>query len=400
MLPSQGYNSMKNRAGRGHWAVEWIASAAFGLEGPVAGELRALGLTDVRPQDTGGVRFSGAAADAFRADLWLRTADRVLLIACEGEVRTFEELFRLARDYAWEAILPRDARFPVRAHCARSQLMSPSDCQAIVKKAVADRLSAAHRLSWLPEDGAEYAIDVSIRRDRALICLDTSGDALNRRGYRTWNGEAPLRETLAAALVRMSPWRPGMTLWDPMCGTGSIALEAALMAADRAPGLARSFAIERWTMLDAGEARAIRAEAERRFRDGMARECVIGGSDIDPAPLELARRHAKQSGMADRVTLLECDAREAVLPAERGVIVTNPPYGERLGDRKTALDAAEALGAVWRRYPGWTVCAISPESGFERAFGRRADRRRRLYNGRIECEYMTFLCQNLQKRST
>ena len=378
--------------------MEWIASAAFGLEGPVASELRALGLKDVRPQDTGGVRFSGTGADAFRADLWLRSADRVLLVAAEGEARSFEELFQLAGGFAWEKILPRDARFPVRAHCARSQLMSPSDCQAIVKKAVADRLSRAYRLKWLPEDGASFAIDVSIRRDWVLLCLDTSGDALNRRGYRTWNGEAPLRETLAAALVRMSPWRPGMAFWDPMCGTGSIALEAALMAADRAPGLVRPFDIERWPLLPAKESAHIRAEAEERFRQGMEREFLIGGSDIDPEPLELARRHAKQAGMESRVTLRQCDARDLVLPAERGVIVTNPPYGERLGDRKTAQDAAAALGALWRRNPGWTVCAISPESGFERAFGRRAYRRRRLYNGRIECEYMTFLSQNQQKR--
>lgn len=379
--------------------MEWIASTAFGLEGLAAAELRGLNIANVRPLDTAGVRFSGEPIDALRANLYLRTADRVMLVCAQGNVRSFEELFQLASRTRWEQWLPKDARFPVRAHCARSQLMSPSDCQSIVKKAVAQRMANVYKTNWLPESGAVYQIDVSIRKDEAFICLDTSGEALNRRGYRTWNGEAPLRETLAAALLEISPWRPGIALVDPMCGTGTIAIEAALMANGRAPGLLRSFAMENWAMLPRAAAEAIRSDAQDLFSRTIPPRAPICASDIDPAQLELAKRHAKQSGMDRAISLRLCDARTVTLPAERGVIVTNPPYGERMGDQSTALQAAAILGELWRANPGWTVCALSSASGFERAFGRHAQKRRRFYNGRIECEFMIFPCQNLSSRN-
>lgn len=378
--------------------MEWIASTAFGLEGPAYRELRKMGIS-ATPQDIGGVRFEGDLRDGLRANLHLRTADRVLMVCAQGEVKSFEDLFQLVSRTPWEKWLPRDAMFPVRANCARSQIMSPSDCQAIVKKAIAGRLSRIYRCDWMPETGATFQVDISIRRDYALICLDSSGDALNRRGYRTWNGEAPLRETLAASLLSISPWHPGIAFCDPMCGTGTIAIEAALMAHNVAPGSMRSFAMEKWGLLKKEEIEQIRAQAVRMAEEGAQAEAIICASDIDPEPLHLAKRHLMQAGMNGKVRLNCFDAKELTLPCEKGVIVTNPPYGERLGDRQTALKAAEILGKIWFNNPGWTVCALSSEKDFEQAFGRKADKRTRLSNGRIACEFMIFTCQNLASRN-
>jgi len=378
--------------------MEWIASTAFGLEGPAYRELRKMGLKAV-PQDIGGVRFEGDARDGLKANLLLRTADRVLMVCAQGEAKTFEELFQLTANTPWEKWLPKDAKFPVRAQCARSQIMSPSDCQAIVKKAIAGRLSKAYRCDWMPETGSVYQVDISIRRDQVLICFDSSGEALNKRGYRTWNGEAPLRETLAASLLSISPWHPGIAFCDPMCGTGTIAIEAALMAYGRAPGMMRSFAMEQWSMLRKDEIARVREEAAAFALESGCEEPIICASDIDQEPLNLAKRHLVQAELAGKVRLNRFDAKDIILPCEKGVIVTNPPYGERLGDRQTALRAAEILGKIWYNNPGWTVCALSSEKGFEEAFGRKADKRTRLFNGRIACEFMIFTCQNLANRN-
>jgi len=379
--------------------MEWIASTAFGLEGPAYRELRKMGIDSAVPQDIGGVRFEGDARDGLKANLLVRSSDRVLMVCAKGEAKTFEDLFQIASNAPWEKWLPKEARFPVRAQCARSQIMSPSDCQAIVKKAIAGRLSRVYKCDWMPEGGATYQVDVSVRRDQVLICLDSSGDALNKRGYRTWNGEAPLRETLAASLLSISPWHPGIAFCDPMCGTGTIAIEAALMAYGRAPGQMRRFAMEDWGILSRTEIASVREEAMRIAQEAGAEDPIICASDIDQDAVNLAKKHLVQADLAGKVRLNRFDAKDLVLPCEKGVIVTNPPYGERLGDRQMALRAAETLGKIWFNNPGWTVCAISSEKGFEEAFGRKADKRTRLFNGRIACEFMIFTCQNLSNRN-
>jgi putative N6-adenine-specific DNA methylase len=267
--------------------------------------------------------------------------------------------------------------------------MSPRDCQAIAKKAVVERLKAAYRLDWLPETGAVYAIDVSVHEDEVVVALDSSGAALSRRGYRTWNGEAPLRETLAAALALLSPWRPSLPLYDPCCGTGTILIEAALIALDRAPGLTRSFDCENWSFMPRDAMADARKAAVERFEAAKSRPLDVRGSDIDPEALELASRHVAQAGLTGRIRLEKCDVRDATLAGEPGVIVTNPPYGERLGDTRAAQAVAKALGNL-QRQANWPLSALTADRGFERAFGRRADKRRRLYNGRIECEFITF----------
>ena len=226
--------------------MEFLATAAFGLEGLARRELNQLGL-DAKGEG-GGARFSASPSQAFSANLWLRTADRVLLIVGEGKALSFEDLFQLVLSLPWEDYLPKDARFPVSGKCARSQLMSVRDCQAITKKAIVERLKRHYRTQWFEETGPEFAVDVSIHGDMARLTLDTSGAALNKRGYRTWNGEAPLRETLAAALVMMAPWKPDMPLYDPCCGTGTLLIEAAYLRSHRAPGLTRTFACENWPL--------------------------------------------------------------------------------------------------------------------------------------------------------
>lgn len=367
--------------------LQLLATAAFGLEGVVADELRRLKMQSVRAE-MGGAYFIGSITDAFRANLLLRCADRVLIVLCSGEVRTFEELFLLVKTIPWEEILPPDARINVSGKCARSQLMSVRDCQSITKKAIIERLRTRTHRDVFPETGAAYPIDVSLHNNLARITLDTSGEALNRRGYRTWNGEAPLRETLAAALVELSSWRPGMRLHDPCCGTGTLLIEAAFRQSHRAPGLKRFFACEQFPFFSHDEAEALRMQAMQDFEP--ERIHGISGSDIDPAPLELASRHVRQAGLEGRIEL-NCQSLETLqLPDQEGVFLCNPPYGERLSDRKSCEKLYHAMGLLLRRHPGWSLCAISSDPMFERAFGRRADKKRRLYNGRLECEFLIY----------
>ena len=229
---------------------------------------------------------------------------------------------------------------------------------------------------------------MALHGDVAQLTLDASGVALNRRGYRTWNGEAPLRETLAAALVSLSPWRPGMVLHDPMCGTGTLMIEAAMRMANRAPGLTRAFAMESWGGMPVQAFSALREEAQAAFDPGRIEG--ISGSDIDPEAVELANRHLRQAGLAGKVSFTVGDMRECRLQAERGAFLCNPPYGERLSDRKACETLYHEMGLLLRRHPGFTLSVITSHPGFERCFGRRADRKRRFYNGRLECEFMTF----------
>ncbi len=365
-----------------------IATAAFGLEGVVAQELKHLGFDDVKGE-IGGARFISDLAGAFRANLWLRTADRVLLVLKEAEARTFEELFQTVSSYPWEDILPKDASIHISGKCVKSQLMSVSDCQSITKKAIVERLKKAYKLTWLPETGDEYPIETAITHDTVRLTLDTSGTALNRRGYRTWNGEAPLRETLAAALVRLSPWHPGMPLYDPCCGTGTLLIEAALQAANRAPGLYRSFAMENWPIADKAQLRAIREEAQAALTMDRVRD--IAGSDIDPDAIELCHRHITQAGLEG---LLETHTEDLtqLAPMEKGggVFLCNPPYGERLGDKKSCEALYRKMRKLLDDNPTWRLCVITSDPMFERCLGRRATKKRRLYNGRLECEFMTF----------
>ena len=372
--------------------MKWIASAAFGMEGMTGRDLKRMGMQNVRVLDVGGATFEGDYLDAFRANLWLRTCDRIMRVMAQFEARSFEELFQGVKKIEWEKLLPEDARFPIRAKCVKSQLMSPSDVQKIAKRAMVERMKAAYGADWFSETGALFQIDISIRDDVVTVCVDASGEPLSKRGYRTWNGEAPLRETLAAALVLQSGWHPWQPLYDPCCGTGTILIEAAFIAASRAPGLTRRFAMESWPVVtyDFEKFEAVRREAREKFEEGLKRPIHIAGSDINPEAIELAKRHLRQAGLAGRIELTVKDLRDVTLAGEPGVFIANPPYGERLDNARAAHAIARQLGLLQRRNPGWTLCAFSADMGFEREYGRRATRRRRYYNGRIECEYRIF----------
>lgn len=372
--------------------MKWIASAAFGMEGMTGRDLKRMGMQNVRVLDVGGATFEGSYQDAFRANLWLRTCDRIMRVMAQFEARSFEELFQGIKKIEWEKMLPEDARFPIRAKCVKSQLMSPSDVQKIAKRAMVERLKGAYGAEWFSETGALFQIDISIRDDIATVCVDSSGEPLSKRGYRTWNGEAPLRETLAAALVLQSGWHPWQPLVDPCCGTGTILIEAAFIATSRAPGLTRRFAMEAWPVVnhDYEKIEEIRRKARLKFEEGLKRPINISGSDINPEAIELARRHVKQAGLEGRIRLSVRDLRDVTIVDEPGVFIANPPYGERLDNSRAAHAIAKQLGILQSRHPGWTLCAFSADMGFEREYGRRATRRRRYYNGRIECEYHIF----------
>lgn len=367
----------------------WSATASFSLEGVAAGELRRMGMREVNTRE-GRVFFTATAKEAFAANMQLRTADRVYLEVKRFKATTFDILFEGIKAIPWEKILPANAAIPVTGKCARSQLMSVRDVQSIAKKAIVERMKKAHKIDWLPENGPSFAVDVHLHADEVAVCINSSGAGLSRRGYRTYNGEAPLRETLAAAMLMLSPWREHMPLIDPMCGTGTIPIEAALIAMDKAPGLlGRTFDMESWPMLSAKDAKDVRRELAEKVHPPAA---PIFASDMDAEPLELARRHAQAAGVSEYIDFA-CTPMEALSPAAYppdGTIVVNPPYGERLGNRRGVEALYAALHQFKRSLSGYSLAALSSHPGFERAYGRRADKKRRLFNGRIECELYQY----------
>lgn len=364
-----------------------IATSAFGLEGLIAGELKRIGMRDVKA-DNGLVRFTGSLEDAFFCNLRSRFADRIMILLSEEKVLSFEDIFRLMKKIPWETMMNGTEKINISCKCARSQIMSPRDCQSVSKKAVIERLKEKTRRNLFPENGVPFPIHLNLHDDILRVCLDTSGEGLSRRGYRTWNGEAPLRETLAAALVECSPWRPGMPLYDPCCGTGALIIEAAMRASHKAPGTDREFVMSGFAFCDRNAAEEIRNRTANDFEPERIRD--IGGSDIDPEATELARRHIRQAGLEGKVIPETKPLQEVRLDSENGVFLCNPPYGERLGDRKSCHQLYRDLHSLQKRHPGWYLCAISSDPFFERAYGKKADKKRRFYNGTLECTFYTF----------
>lgn len=372
----------------------WIAASAFGLEGAIAGELRRLGMKDVRAEN-GLIRFRGTLLEGYACNLSLRFSDRVYLLMAEAEnCLSFDSLFQLVATVPWENYLSGTEFIHLSAQCARSQLMSPRDCQAIAKKAILNRLRDKTGRSVFPETGAEFPVHVSIHENAVRVMLDTTGTSLSRRGYRTWNGEAPLRETLAAALVEFSPWRPGMPLYDPCCGTGTLLIEAALRQGHFAPGLQRSFAMEHFCFFDAEAGKAVKKQLLDACQP--SRITGIAGSDINLEAVDLARRHLKLAGLKDCISLEVKPLQEVILQAKNGVFLCNPPYGERLGDLESCHQLYHDLRLLQERHPTWSLCAIVSDPAFEKCFGRRADKKRRLYNGRLECQFYTFMGRRIR----
>ena len=365
----------------------YVIPCLFGLEGLVGDEVRRLGLEDVQVEN-GRVLCRGTGADLPRLNLNLRCGERVLLRLAEFSARSFEALFQGAAAVPWEDFVPRDGQFPVKGHALDSQLHSVPDCQRIVKKAAAERLGRVYGLSRLPETGAKYQIQFAIMKDRCTLYLDTTGPGLHKRGYRAVGVEAPLRETLAAAMVILSRYRGKDPFRDPFCGSGTIAIEAALIAKNRAPGLERSFDAQKWRWLEGKYWLSAAGEAMDREFDG---KYDIRGGDIDPKAVRIARENAVKAGVEDIVRFDEADVKKFRCQGEYGQIVTNPPYGERLLEKEGAEALYRVFGEVYHRVPPkWRVLVITSHPEFERFLGRKAEKKRKLYNGMIKCDLYQF----------
>ena len=373
--------------------LQFAVPCLFGLEGIAADELKRLNIPGVQAEN-GRVLFSGGVEEMAKANVGLRTGERILLVLAQFTATTFEELFQGVYGTNLEDFIPADGQFPVKGHCLNSKLMSVPDCQAIVKKAASKRLGEKYKLSWLPETGVKYQLQFAIMQDKVTLYLDTSGAGLHKRGYRAVGNEAPLRETLAAAMVILSRYRGREFFWDPFCGSGTIPIEAALIAKNRAPGLNRRFAAEQfcWSAKEAWE--QVRAEAKDREFRGDYR---ILGSDNDPKCVSLSMANARKAGVADVIDFRDGDAVKMSLPAQEGIIVCNPPYGQRMLEQQSAQRLYAALGRHLKYADGWKKYVITSEPEFEHYFGCRADKKRKLYNGMIKCDYYMFT-ENRRKK--
>ena len=367
--------------------LQFVIPALMGVESTVAYELKKLGLSGVRAEN-GRVLCQGSPADIPRLNLNLRCGARVLLSLGSWEARDWDQLFDGCAALPWEDYIPREGRFPVKGYTINSQLHSVPACQSILKKALCKRLGSAYGLETLPESGTLYQVQFSILKDQVTLMLDTSGDSLYKRGYRAQNMGAPLRETLAAALVSLSRYRGRDPFCDPFCGSGTIPIEAALIAKNRAPGLNRSFAAQRWRWLPS---RLWMDAADEAMDQEFHGSYDIWGGDIDPAAVELSQHNAELAGVEDTVRFEVSDAAKFHRDESKGRVVTNPPYGERLLEKKEAEELYRAFGKAARRLPkGWEVDVLSSHTEFERTFGRPADKKRKLYNGMIKCDLFTY----------
>lgn len=365
-----------------------IATTAFGLEKLVVRELESLGY-EPRVLRPGRVGFEGDAAAICRANLWLRTAERLVVNVGSFVADDFDLLFEGTKSLEWEAWIPPDGALLVRGRSHKSQLSSVPACQRAVNKAVAQRLLAGHGLDMLPETGPTYTIEIELFENTASLLLDTSGAGLHKRGYRTSVAEGQLRETLAAAMVSLSVWNRERPLIDPFCGTGTIAIEAALIGRNSAPGLDREFAAESWTAIDPGHWHAAREEARDLWQKPLEQRVVA--TDLNAKSLELARHHAQRAGVEGDIHFQQRAFDDLTSSRKYGCVICNPPYGIRIGDERESLELHKRLPLVLRRLPTWSHYVLTARGDFERLAGQQATRRRKLYNGRIECTYYQFL---------
>lgn len=376
--------------------LDIIATATFGLEAVVKREIEALGYSVTASEDAR-ITYTGDERAIVRSNLWLRSADRVFIKLLEFQAETFEELFQNTAGFAWEEWIPFDGKFTVVGTSVKSDLHSVPDCQSIIKKAIVTRMQGAYAQDWFEETGAHYPIRFSILKNRVLILLDTSGVGLHKRGYRTYDVAAPIKETLAAAMVSLSFFRAEKLLIDPLCGSGTIAIEAALIGKNIAPGLNRSFAAESW---DAIPAQLWQEERKAAF-DAIDQDADIRilASDIDKHAIESARANASKAGVDDCITFTIAPLNKLSVEEEYGLIITNPPYGERIGEQKDIDNIYRALVAFYKENPTWSLFFITSDKTFESKFGRPAERRRKLYNGRIETCYYQYHGQKPLKKN-
>ncbi|ELN1836385.1 class I SAM-dependent RNA methyltransferase [Staphylococcus pseudintermedius] len=365
-----------------------LAVCPMGLESIVAKEVQDLGY-DTRVEN-GRIYFEGDASAIVKANLWLRTADRVKLIVGQFEAVTFDSLFEQTKNLPWEQFIPTDGQFPVQGRSLKSKLFSVPDVQAITKKAIVERLKNAHQVSgWLDESGAKYSVEVAILKDKVLLTIDTSGSGLNKRGYRLAQGEAPIKETLAASLVKLANWTGDTPLIDPFCGSGTIAIEACLIAQNIAPGFNRSFISEQWDIIPKGLYDQKRAEADELA--DYDKEIEIYASDIDPEMVEIAQRNADEVGVGDIIRFEVKDVNTLTINHDGPIgLIGNPPYGERIGDRAEVEEMYRNLGILMQNHPNLSLYIMTSNKEFEYLVNRKATKRRKLFNGYIETTYYQY----------
>lgn len=368
--------------------LELIATATFGLEAVVKREIENLGFKVLKSEDAK-ITYLGDERAVVKSNLWLRCADRVLIKLGEFDAISFEELFQQAKALPWEEWIQEDAKFTVTGTSVKSTLHSVPDCQAIIKKAIVEKLKETYHCDWFKETGPEYIIKMTLLKDRVTITLDTSGAGLHKRGYRIKDVAAPIKETLAAAMVQLSYWKEGRMLLDPLCGSGTIAIEAALIGRNIAPGLKRKFASEQWPAFPDDLWKEERKSAFEAIK--VDADIRIQASDISPAAIKAARENAMEAGVGDCIDFHIKPLKEIRFEEDYGIVICNPPYGERIGERDEIHKIYSDLRKLFEGNPTWSLYLITTDKDFETlAFGRSADRRRKLYNGRLEATYYQY----------
>ena len=364
-----------------------ISTCAAGIESIVGNELKHLGYkVNV---ENGRVRFDGDVADIAKTNLWLRTADRIKIVVGEFTAKTFEELFQGVESLNWEDFLPLDAEFPVAGKSQKSTLHNVPSVQAITKKAIVTKMSTVyHRRTKLPETGALYPIEVAINKDKVLITLDTTGSSLFKRGYRVNKGGAPLKENMAATLVLLARWYPEMPFVDPVCGSGTIPIEAALIGCNIAPGLKRNFAFENWDWVDKDIVKQAREQAQAAIKKDV--DLDISGYDIDGSMIEIAKENAVQAGVQDIVNFKQMAVKDFKTDKINGVIVANPPYGERLSDKEHVHQLYQQMGKLYQPLTSWSKYILTSDLQFEQFYGTKATKRRKLYNGSLRTDFFQY----------
>lgn len=376
---------------------ELIAPCHFGLEAVLKKEIYDLGYETTKVED-GKVTFLGDAQAICRANVFLRTAERILLKAGSFQAETYDELFEGVRALPWEVYLPKDAKFWVtKASSIRSRLFSPSDIQKIVKKAMVEKMKEYYDTEWFAETGAKFPIRIFLLKNEVTVAIDTTGDSLHKRGYRTMSGPAPISETLAAALIRLTPWHADRILVDPFCGSGTFPIEAALMAANIAPGMNREFTAQEWMNLISKKTwyETIDEAQELVVRDA---DVDIQGYDIDGDVLRAARENAKRAGVDHLIHFQKRSVQELRHPKKYGFIITNPPYGERMEDKKDLPALYEQMGKAYQNLDAWSFYIITGFEDMERFIGRKADKKRKIYNGMLKTNFYQFMGPKPPKR--
>ena len=367
--------------------MDLIATTTFGLEAVAKRELIALGYKDITLEN-GKVKFKGTPDDIVKANIWLRTAERVLIQIGEFKAITFDELFEKTKDLPWEDYIPEDANFIIDGKSINSKLFSISDCQKIVEKAIVERLKTKYPVEWFKKSGPRHRIEVSLLKDIATLTIDSSGEGLHKRGYRDRAGDAPIKETLAAAMVYLSFWNKDRVLLDPFCGSGTILIEAGMIGRNIAPGLDRSFDAENFHFIDKDIWKNERAEALKSIKQDVKLELL--GADIDKRSILRARDNAAKVGLEDDIAFFMKDMRDIDLLDNYGVVITNPPYGERMGEKKEAELLYKDFGKKFRELETWSIYTITSNEDFEKLYGKKADKKRKLYNGRIKVDYYQY----------